>query len=215
MNIHHIYCISGFGADERVFGKIDFGDHDVHFIQWKIPEKHESIQNYAARMAKEVKHANPILIGLSFGGMMAIEIAKLIPVEKVILVSSVCCRKELPFYMKITSALNLNRLIPMKPYRILEPLENYNLGVENDEQKKLLKQYRNSLNLQYSNWAIDQVVNWKNEWLPSSYIHIHGTKDHIFPIKYIIRPDYVIEGTGHLLLMNKADEVNKILEKEL
>ncbi len=71
--------------------------------------------------------------------MMAIEIAKLIPVEKIILVSSVCCRKELPFYMKLTSALNLNRLIPMKPYPILEPIENYNLGVEDKEAKKIIK----------------------------------------------------------------------------
>jgi pimeloyl-ACP methyl ester carboxylesterase len=211
----HIYFISGFGADERVFGKIDFGNNEVHFIPWKIPEKHESILSYAGRMSVEISHPNPILIGLSFGGMMAIEIAKLLPVEKVILVSSICCRKELPFYMKVTSALNLNRLIPMKPYLILERLENYNLGVENKEQKKLLKEYRTNLNLQYSNWAIDQVVNWKNQWLPSNYIHIHGTKDHIFPVKDIKHPDYVIKNAGHLLLINNADEVNKIFKSEL
>ncbi len=211
----HIYCISGFGADERVFGKVDFGENDVHYIQWKIPEKKESIESYAARMCKEISHANPVLVGLSFGGMMAIEIAKLIPVEKIILVSSVCYRKELPFYMKLTSALNLNRLIPMKPYPILEPIENYNLGVEDKEQKKLLREYRQNLNLQYSNWAIDQVVNWQNKWTPPNFIHIHGTKDHIFPIKYIIKPDYIINKGGHLLLMNNADEVNEIFKKEL
>ncbi len=138
----HIYCISGFGADERIFAKVDFGANDVHFIQWKIPEKHETIESYANRMRQEIKHSNPILIGLSFGGMMSVEIAKLISVEKIILVSSVCCRKELPLYMKLTSALNLNRLIPMKPYPILEPIENYNLGVETKEEKKLLREYR-------------------------------------------------------------------------
>lgn len=211
----HIYCISGFGADERIFSKINFWGNDVHFIQWKIPEKHESIESYASRMQQEITHPNPILIGLSFGGMMSVEIAKLIPVEKIILVSSVCCRKELPFYMKLTSALNLNRLIPMKPYPILEPIENRNLGVETKEEKKLLKEYRKNLNLQYSNWAIDQVVNWKNEWLPPNFIHIHGTKDHIFPIGKIIKPDYKIRNAGHLLLMNNADEVNGILKKEL
>lgn len=211
----HIYCISGFGADERIFSKIDFGENDVHFIQWKIPEKHETIEAYAKRMQQEIVHLNPLLIGLSFGGMMSVEIAKLIPVEKIILVSSVCCRKELPLYMKLTSALNLNRLIPMKPYRILEPIENYNLGVETKEEKVLLREYRNHLNLQYSNWAIDQVVNWQNEWLPSNYIHIHGTKDHIFPIRNIINPQYKIRNAGHLLLMNNAEEVNQIFKKEL
>ncbi len=211
----HIYCISGFGADERVFGKVDFGENNVHYIQWKIPEKHETIQSYAGRMCNEIVHSNPVLTGLSFGGMMAIEIAKLVTVEKIILVSSVCCRKELPFYMKITSALNLNRLIPMKPYPILEAIENYNLGVEDKEQKQLLREYRQNLNLQYSNWAIEQVVNWQNQWIPPNFIHIHGTKDRIFPIGNIINPDYIIRNAGHLLLMNNAEEVNEIFKKEL
>lgn len=211
----HIYCISGFGADERVFEKIDFGENEVHFIQWKIPEKHQIISSYASAMVKEIAYENPILIGLSFGGMMAIEIAKLIPVEKIILVSSVCCRKELPFFMKLTSAFNLNKLIPMKPYPFLESIENYNLGVEDKEQKKLLREYRKNLNLQYSNWAIDQVVNWQNNWIPPNCVHIHGTKDRIFPIRYIKHPDYIIKNGGHLLLMNNAEEVNKIFKNEL
>src|SRR6185312_11284822 len=96
----HIYVISGFGADERVFSKLDFGDNDVHFIQWQVPEKDETLASYAERLAKEIVYPNPILIGLSFGGMMAIEIAKLIPIEKVILISSIRDRYELPLLMK-------------------------------------------------------------------------------------------------------------------
>lgn len=208
----HIYCISGFGADERVFSKLDFGKNNVHFIPWKIPEKHESISSYAERMQKDISHSNPVLVGLSFGGMMSIEIAKLIPAEKVILLSSVSTFHELPLFMKITGKLHLNRLIPMKPYSILEPLENYNLGVKTPEQKMLTKEYRKNLNLQYSNWAIDQVVSWKNDIIPTSVVHIHGTKDHIFPIRYIKNPDYIIQGGGHLLSMNNAEEVSGILK---
>lgn len=211
----HIYCISGFGADERVFRKVDFGENEVHFIQWKIPTKHESIESYTKRMQQEIVHPNPVLIGLSFGGMISVEISKLISVEKIILVSSICDRHELPLFMKIAGTFRLNRLIPMKPYPILEPIENYNLGVENKEEKLLLRDYRHNLNLQYSNWAMNEIVNWKNEWHPPNYIHIHGTKDHIFPIRYIKHPDYTIKNAGHLLLMNNADEANEILKKEL
>lgn len=210
----HIYCISGFGADERVFSKLDFGENHVHFIPWKIPEKKESISSYAKRMSDDIVHPNPILVGLSFGGMMSIEIAKLIVVEKVILLSSISTCHELPLYMKIAGTLHLNRLIPMRPYSILEPLENYNLGVETKEEKRLVKEYRKNLNLQYSNWAIDQVVTWKNSFVPPHLIHIHGSNDHIFPIKKV-KADYVIKGGGHLIPMNNADEVNAILKKEL
>ncbi|MGN6195004.1 MAG: alpha/beta fold hydrolase [Ginsengibacter sp.] len=211
----HIYCISGFGADERVFAKLDFGNNDVHFIQWKIPEKNETLASYAKRMQQEIVFPNPILIGLSFGGMMAIEIAKLIPVEKVILISSIRDRYELPFFMKLTAALRLNRIIPLKPYKILEPIENYNLGVETDGEKQLLREYRKNIKQAYTDFAINEIVNWKNEWSPKNVIHIHGTNDHIFPIKYIHNPDYIINGGGHLLLMNNAEEVNQILKKEL
>lgn len=211
----HIYCISGFGADERVFAKLDFDHNNVHFIQWKIPDKNETLASYAKRMQREIKYPNPILIGLSFGGMMAIEIAKRIPVEKVILISSIRDRYELPFYMKVTALLHLNKIIPLKPYKILEPVENFNLGVETEAEKLLLREYRKNINQDYTDFAINEIVNWKNEWSPENVIHIHGTKDHMFPIKYIHNPDYIIKGGGHLLLMNNADEVNQILKKEL
>lgn len=211
----HIYVISGFGADERVFSKLDFGGNDVHFIQWKIPDKNETLASYTEKMKSEIVHPNPVMIGLSFGGMMAIEISKLIPVEKILLISSIRNRHELPFYMRLTASLHLIKLLPLKPYRILEPIENYNLGVETKPQKELLREYRRNLNQQYTNFALTEIVNWKNEWSPENVVHIHGTKDHIFPIKYIHNPKYVIRGGGHLLLMNKADEVNQILKKEL
>jgi len=208
----HIYCISGFGADERVFSKLDFGENEVHFIPWKIPEKHETIDSYAGRMSNDIVHSSPILMGLSFGGMMSIEIAKLISVEKVVLLSSISTYHELPLYMRIAGKLHLNKMIPMKPYPILEPLENYNLGAETKEEKQLLREYRKNLNLQYSNWAMNEVVNWKNDWIPPNLVHIHGTKDHIFPIRYV-KANYRIKGAGHLLPMNNAEEVNVILKK--
>lgn len=211
----NIYCISGFGADERVFAKLDFGDNYVHFIQWEIPEKNETISSYAKKLQQKINHSNPVLLGLSFGGMMAIEIAKLIPVEMVILISSIRDRYELPFFMKLTAALQLDKIIPLKPYRILEPIENYNLGVETEAEKQLLREYRKNIRQDYTDFAIHEIVNWKNEYSPENLIHIHGDKDHIFPIKYIKRPTHVIRGGGHLLPMNNANEVNKILKKIL
>lgn len=210
----HIYYISGFAADERVFANLDFGENDLHFIPWKIPEVNESITSYAHRMREEIAHPAPILVGLSFGGMMSIEIAKEIPVEKIIMISSIATFHEMPLYMKIAGKLRLNKLIPLRPYPFLEPLENYNLGVQSSEEKQLLREYRRNINLQYTEWAIDRILNWKNEWHPSNLIHIHGSNDHILPIKNI-KADFIIEGGGHLMLMNKSGEVNEILKKIL
>ncbi|MEO8960472.1 MAG: alpha/beta hydrolase [Ginsengibacter sp.] len=210
----HIYCISGFAADERVFAHLNFGENSIHFIPWKIPQYEESIESYAHRMCEDILHPNPVLLGLSFGGMMSIEIAKEIPVAKIILISSVSTLRELPLYMKIAGKLRLNHLVPLRPYSFLEPWENYTLGAHTPEEKQLVREYRQHLNLQYSDWAIEQVLNWKNKWFPKNVVHIHGTKDHIFPIKNI-KADFVIKGGGHLMLMNKAGEINEILKKVL
>lgn len=210
----HIYFISGFGADERVFANLDFGKNEIHFIPWEIPEKEETIESYANRMRKRIHHPNPVLVGLSFGGMMSIEIAKLIPVEKIIMISSMKTFHEMPLYMRVAAKLHLNKIFPIRPTRFLEFFENYNLGAETKEEKILLRDYRDTINPQYTTWAIEHILQWKNNWYPKNLVHIHGAKDHILPIKYI-KADYVIPGGGHLMLMNRAEKVNEILRREI
>ena len=78
----NVYIFSGLGADKRVFQKLDFSYCNATFIEWTAPLRHESFEHYASRILSQIKHENPILIGLSFGGMMAVEVAKLIKTEK-------------------------------------------------------------------------------------------------------------------------------------
>lgn len=206
----HIYCISGFGADERVFSKLDFGDNQVHYLPWLLPFSNEKIEAYAKRMSEKIEQPNPILIGLSFGGMMAIEISKLINTHKVIIISSIKTCHELPLWMRIAGRLKLDKIFPMRSFGLIEPLENYNLGIENEEERKLVNAYRKNVSQDYTNWAIHQILSWKNEWHPGNLSHIHGGKDHIFPIKFI-KADYIIDDGGHFMIMNRNKKVNEIL----
>lgn len=207
-----IYCISGLGANEKVFSHLDFGDNKVTFIKWKLPEKNEPISDYAKRMANEIKDENPVLLGLSFGGMMSIEIAKIIPVEKIILISSIKDFHEMPLFMRIAGKLKLDKMIPLKPYKFLNTYQNYRLGVETEEQKIMVNDYRNSVNQQYLDWAIDVILNWKNEWTPENLVHIHGESDRIFPANKL-KVDYSIPGAGHMMVISNAGDINKILKE--
>lgn len=208
--MNHIYCISGFGADERVFSKLDFKDYDVHFIEWLYPLENETIEWYAKRMSEKILHENPVLIGLSFGGIMCIEIAKIITTKKIIIISSVKTFREMPLWMRVSGKLKLDRIFPLKSFSFIEPIENYNLGIENKDELKLVKEYRKNIQQQYTDWATHQIINWKNEWVPENLYHIHGAKDHIFPIKNI-KADYVIKDGGHFMIMNRAEKINKII----
>jgi pimeloyl-ACP methyl ester carboxylesterase len=205
-----IYCISGLGADERVFNKIAVPGYVLQPLAWKIPQKKETLQQYAQRMLEGIKEEKPVLMGLSFGGMMSIEIAKLVVVEKVIIISSIKSANELPGWMKLAGRLKLDKMVPLKSFKVMEPVQNFKLGVTNEEERRMAIEYRRSADSRYTNWAINQVLNWKNYWQPPAIYHIHGTKDRMFPIKKII-PDYTVNEGGHLMIMNKADEINAYL----
>lgn len=214
----HIYCISGLAADERVFSKFGFPGHEIHFIKWITPEKNESIKSYAKRLILQIHHDEPVLIGLSFGGIMCIEISRQIKTELIIIISSIKSSDEMPLWMRLSGKLKLNRLFPMRSFKIIEPLEDYNLGVTTKAERQMVHEYRRNVDTAYSNWAVNAVLNWKNKSAPENLYHIHGDMDRIFSIKKI-KPDYTIQNGGHLMILNKSDEVNEcirtILEKHL
>ena len=210
----NIYCISGFGADERVFSRLDFGNNRVNFLPWETPEKNESLDKYTHRFLDKITDPNPILVGLSFGGMMSVEIAKKIRTEKIFMISSIQTQDEMPWIFRMTGRSRLNKVIPLKPFSFLEPIENYNLGVQNEEEKALVREYRKKVSQVYTDWAINQIVNWQNKKKLSNLIHIHGSADRIFPVKNV-HPDFIIQGGGHFMIMNRAKEINDILRKEL
>ena len=94
-----LYCVPGLGASPKIFENLDLPEDwiDIHFLEWKIPlSLEETIEHYAERMCRDIHHKNPILLGVSFGGVMVQEMAKVIDTKKIILVSSIKSHHELP-----------------------------------------------------------------------------------------------------------------------
>src|SRR5688572_22332577 len=100
-----IFLLSGLGADKRVFDFLDLSEYSVHHVTWNKPLVGESMASYAERLLPQISENRPILIGVSFGGMIALEIAKLISVEKVILISSAKSSDAIPSYFKVMTNL--------------------------------------------------------------------------------------------------------------
>lgn len=202
-----IYCISGLGADERAFSKLKINGYTLQVIPWLMPEANETIQQYAARMRAGITEENPILMGLSFGGMMCTEIAKQIPVRMIIIVSSIKSSKELPRWMKAVAMLRLNKIVPLRSTKLTQPIQNKMLGIQSEEEKSLVYSLRRAANLPYTKWAVNQAINWNNDWQHPNIYHIHGDNDLMFPIKNI-KADYTIKNAGHFMIMNRASEVS-------
>lgn len=214
MSMKHCYLFSGLGVDERVFQYVDLPDCNVHFIKWIPPVKKESIEDYASRLLAQIETVEPVLVGLSFGGMVAIEVAKLIKTEKVILISSAKTKNEIPFYYRLAGMLNLHQLLPAGLMKQGNFISYWIFGISNKRDKELLNAILKDTDAGFLTWAIDKIVNWKNTRVPNNLIHIHGTADRILPIGFVA-PDERIVGGGHFMVVDKAGQVSELLRKYL
>jgi pimeloyl-ACP methyl ester carboxylesterase len=209
-----IYIFSGLGADERVFQRLDFAGLSVTFVQWIIPKKDETIGAYAHRLLDQITVQKPILIGLSFGGIMAVEVAKLIDTAQIVLISSAKTKHEIPFYYRVAGKLGVHKLMPTRLMVRPTALTNWLFGATSPFDKQVLREVLANTNTQFLTWAIDQIARWPNTTMHTNLSHIHGTADRILPYQFV-SSDLTIEGGGHLMILDKAAELSKAIRSLL
>jgi pimeloyl-ACP methyl ester carboxylesterase len=207
-----LYLLSGLGADKRVFDFLDLSDYDVHHVSWITPERGESLQKYAIRILPQIVHQKPVLLGVSFGGMIAQEIAKSIPVEKVILISSATSSAAIPSYLRLLGGLGIQKLIPPKAFKRPNKVLYWLFGITSPDDRKLLAAIMASTDERFFAWAIESISKWNHIATPEVVIQIHGTHDRILAFKYA---DHTLAGGGHLMIVNRAKEISAILRKVL
>ena len=137
-----IYFISGLGADRRVFKKLSLPNHFIiRHIDWIPNLENESLSSYAQRLLTQVDITQPfILVGLSFGGIVATELSKITKPTKTIIISSVSVSNQIPWYFKIAGKVKLHLLMPNRALKNPNSFLYWVFGTRDDEQKKLLKQ---------------------------------------------------------------------------
>ena len=210
-----VYFVSGLAADSRVFKNIRLPDHCTPvFLEWIDPQKNESLKSYALRLAAGIDTSEAFaIIGLSMGGMITAEIARVHKPAFTILISSVPSSGQLPFYFKAAGKLRLHKMVPVALVKSAAKYKRV-FTTETDEDKETLRNIIRDSDDKFIYWAMDAILKWKSDHLPASYIHIHGTKDEVLPIRYT-RPTHIINKGGHLMVMNRAGELNAILSKTL
>ncbi len=210
-----VYFISGLGADWRVFQRLVLeGCRPVH-IAWERPQRGEPIEQYARRLLAQVTTASPILVGLSFGGLMAVEMAKQLelvgnPVQ-VIVISSAVTEAQIPVYFKVFRWLPLQLVVPFKlllwaVYWVVHWLFDLN----DPDDCSLFKQVLMDTDPGFLKWAMNRVVGWRNQVVPENLVQIHGERDRIFPFGHR-SADIVVPKGGHLMVLNRAQELSQLL----
>ena len=202
----------GLAASSKVFEniKLDSKKYSLHRIDWIQPKKNESIKTYCVRLSKKIKHKNPVLLGVSFGGIIAQELDKIIKVKKLIIVSSVKSHKEYPILYKIARDYQLNNALP---FGMFDNFIKFSLKLNINKLYKridLAERYLTERNEIYLEWAVWSLLNWKQEKYRPDLIHIHGDKDKVFPIENISKC-IKIKGGRHEMIILKAKWFNENL----
>lgn len=212
-----IYFVPGLGANIKIFENISLPEdsYELHYLDWMLPlAQEESISDYAQRMAARIQHENPVLVGVSFGGVMVQEMSKHLNTKKVIIVSSIKSKKELPKRLRIAKNTKAYKLFPSSVVENFESYEKYFVGDFLQKRKELYKMYMSVRDARYINWAIHNVLNWQQEEPKEDILHIHGTEDGVFPKKHIKNCVEIDKGT-HVMILTKAREISKIIANTL
>jgi pimeloyl-ACP methyl ester carboxylesterase len=209
MNKIPVYFMPGLAASIAIFERIKLPEteFEMFFLEWEIPNDKETLKEYAKRMTQKVVHENPVLIGVSFGGILVQEMADFISVRKVIIISSVKSNLEFPKRMVLAKNTKAYKLIPISLVQNIESLAKFSFGKKVNERLKLYEKFLSVRDKRYLDWAIEQVILWERTVAVSGVIHIHGDADDVFPIKYIKGCIIVVGGT-HVMILNKYRWLN-------
>ncbi|GAA4352715.1 hypothetical protein GCM10023185_12660 [Hymenobacter saemangeumensis] len=205
------YLIPGLGADERVFRLLEL-HAEARVLKWLPPQAAaESLPQYAARLAAGVGIGPCWLVGVSFGGILALEIARLRPQARVVLISSLGSARELPAALQWVRRLGLHHLLPPQLLQLLPRLAQWLFSARSGAEYSLLRQIIRDTDPVFARWAIARLLHWDSSGVPAA-IRIHGTRDRLLPARRAA-VDYPIAGGGHFMIVSHASQISHILNQ--
>ncbi len=209
--------IPGLGYDQRIFRNLKLPNFKVQYLNWIEPLAKESISDYAQRLYNPIKTSSDktILIGHSLGGIVAQEIACKNNIDKIILISSIKSRKELPLYFKIVAPLRLHKFFTNELCLKTVKYWGKGHGFDTDERKDLFKSMVGNQSNTYLQWALKALSTWQTPSIPAltDIFHIHGTNDKTLPYRLVEHPDFTIVNGSHICVLKRSEVIAELIKK--
>lgn len=207
--------IPGLAADRRMYAPQLRVFPDATVLEHLPAQKGETITEYAKRFVPRIDTSTPfVLVGSSLGGIVSIELSRFIQPKKIILLASVKNRNEMPRFIRSMKYLKLHKPIKGNLYKRALRLLVKRLSSRGEaEMAGVITEMMMDTPPEFFEWAIDAVINWQPpQEYGSNIIHIHGTRDTLFPYKRISNAIPVKNGS-HILNLTMSNEVNRILKE--
>jgi pimeloyl-ACP methyl ester carboxylesterase len=213
-----LILLPGMGADGRLFKHQREAFADLVVPPWLVPARRETVSAYAERMARAVDPNGPCVIGgASFGGFVAVEMARHLDARAVVLIGS--ARSPAEFGPALRAMRVLSPLIRVVPFRAVATTAGVVARCGGDLLSPatglVLRQLAASDGW-FLRWASEAVLKWRATPLPPRLpvYQIHGGRDRVLPTKHS-RADEFIPGGGHVISLSHARAVNAFLRRHL
>lgn len=207
----NIYAIPGLGADHRIYQNIKIPNAELITFDWPEMPEGSSLADYAQKLNDKVDRSEPCcLIGVSMGGMVALELARIVQPERTFLISSWKSPEEFPPSIKAISKINPTWFISKWTIKLSMPMLKLTLGAESKEDGELLEKMIKAMSAEQLRTGMQAIFSWQGCALPKELIHIHGDHDRVMPLDTIKEP-IVIKDGSHMMVYNRAEGINEIL----
>ncbi len=212
-----LILLPGLGADERLFTYQRERFPQLEVPPWLPPERNESLPAYAGRMAAKLNIEEPVYLGgASFGGMLALEMAKRIPVKSIFLISSAYSGREVNRLLRLVHPVG--RRMPVSfvatAFRSATVFSPEMRSMER-EKKSLLRAMFDETPPEFVRWASCALMDWIFQDKPEVPVQrIHGERDIVIPLRR--QPaEAIVPGGGHFICLTHGEMVNEFILKHL
>lgn len=209
--------LPGMGADERLFRPQKAHGFVFEVPRMPVPEPGDDMHTYARRVLDLIELDGPCVIGgVSFGGMLAYEMATICRPRAVLLIASCRQPEAIPRYYWL--AEKVSRVLPdvlirrrcVASSRIMARLESLT-----HDHYRLIRDMSVDVPVPFLRRVGRMILKWRAPFeLPCPSFHIHGAADRIIPLRRV-EPDSVVADGGHLINLTHAEAVNAFIEQHL
>lgn len=209
---HRILLLTGMTPDERIFDRLLPLLPTASIVPWIDPLPRETIRGYAKRLADSVPLGKgTIVCGVSFGGMIARELALHVDAQACVLISSVRDARQMPPWLRWLRSAAFPGLESILK-AVGRAAAGYPRPIRTSATARLAR--LGGASGAWHRWATTSAL-W---WTPSPgvdripLVQIHGERDTTFPIRFI-HPTIVVAGGGHVLPLTHSAEIAAVLSK--
>jgi pimeloyl-ACP methyl ester carboxylesterase len=208
-----VFLITGFALDKRAFDFMRLPENTFRTLDLIPVLKGESLRDYAKRMAAEIGLApGDVIGGVSLGGMLALEMSKVVDVLGVVVIASAThprfIRKRFKMWAPIASSVPdgvIRRIFTLIP-KILA-LQN----MLKPEGQALLADIMGRFPPSLLKAFPMMILRWPGCEPPARFVHIHSDGD------WLIRPNgdpatlAILPGRNHLITVSHPEAVRDLV----